>query len=196
MMKRIVWLCALVLAVVPFAAGAAETKSGTTKAGKPRFEASEKVTAEATVLSVNKTKRTVKVRTSDGDTVKVECGEQVKNFDQIQAKDVITMTYTEKLTVEVEGPGEPATSAEMTGSTAKPGEKPKGTVSGKVQYKANITAIDKANGTVSLKGADGREATVTPRNPANIDKVKVGDVVVFTYTEALAVSVTKAAASK
>lgn len=193
MRKQLVLLCALMVAV-PVVAGAVETKHGTTKSGKPRLEASQKVTAEATVLSVNKTKRTVKIANADGDTLTVECGPEVKNFAQIHPKDVVTLTYTEKLTIEVEGPGEAGSSAEVSSTTAKPGEKPKASVGGKVQYKANITAIDKTNGTVSLKGADGREATVTPRNPANLDKVKVGDLVIFTYTEALAASVTKAPA--
>jgi hypothetical protein len=67
-------------------------------------------------------------------------------------------------------------------------------VKGTLKYKASITAIDKEKGTVTLKGDDGRESTITPRNRANLDKVKVGDLVVFTYTEALAASVTKPAA--
>ena len=193
-MKRFVLLCAAFLVAIPFVAGAVETKTGTTKSGKPRLEATQKVTGEATVLSVNKTKRTVKIKNAAGDTIAVECGPQVKNFDQIHPKDVVTLTYTEKLTIEVEGPGEAGEAAEVNSTTAKPGEKPHATVNGKVQYKAHITAIDKTKGTVTMKGADGDEATVTPRNPANIDKVKVGDVVVFTYTQALAASVTKAAA--
>lgn len=192
-MRRLVWMCALILAAMPIAAGAAETKSGTTSSGKPRFEASQKVTAEATVLSVNKTKRTVKLATESGDTVSVECGKEVKNFNQIQVKDVVTITYTEKLTIEVGAPDAAAASGSepVQTTTAKAGEKPKATMTSKTQYRATITAIDKAAGTVSLKGEDGREATVTPRNPANLDKVQVGDVVLFTYSEALAASVTK-----
>jgi len=195
-MNKLVVMCALVLAAVPVAVGAAETKTSVTSSGKPRFEASEKVTGHATVLAINKAKRVVKLRTEDGDTVKVECGEEVKNFDQIRVKDLVTATYTEKLTIEVGEPGEAETSADVTTSTAKPGEKPHGHVSGTVRYKAAITAIDKAKGTVTLKGSDDREATITPRNRANLDKVKVGDTVVFTYTEALAVSLTKAPAKK
>lgn len=195
MKGKLVLMCALFVAALAMSAGAAEVKSTTTKSGKPRFEATEKVTGEATVLAVNKTKRTVKLHTADGDTVEIECGPEVKNFAQIKVKDVVTATYTEMLVIEVEGAGVAETSAEATMSAAKPGEKPKGEVKAKVQYKANITAIDKAAGSVTLKGTDGREATIKPRNPANLDKVKVGDLVVFTYSEALAVSVTKAGTS-
>jgi len=195
MKGRLVLMCAVLAAALAASASAVETKSSVTATGKPRFEATEKVTGEATVLAINKTKREVTLQTADGDTVVVECGKEVKNFAQIKVKDVVKATYTEKLTVEVGEAGDAETSAEATVSSAKPGEKPKGQVNAKVQYKANITAIDKAKGTVSLKGTDGREATIKPRNPANLDKVKVGDLVIFTYSEALAVSVSKAGTS-
>src|SRR5262245_40231069 len=193
MKGRIALLGAFVLAL-PVMASGAETKAAAAASAKPHFEASQQVTEQATVLSVNKSKRTVKLRTEDGDTVSVECGPEVKNFAQIKAKDVVNATYTEKLVVTVEGAGEAGQAEEAGMTTAKAGEKPKATASAKVTYKANITAIDKEKGTVSLKGADGREATVKPRNPANLEKVNVGDLVVFTYTQALAMSVTKAGA--
>jgi hypothetical protein len=44
---------------------------------------------------------------------------------------------------------------------------------------------------VTLKGADGKTTTVKVRNPKNLENVKVGDVVVITYTEALALSLQK-----
>ena len=47
-----------------------------------------------------------------------------------------------------------------------------------------------------LKGPEGNEFEVTPLHPENLDKVKVGDVVVFTYSQAVAASVEKALASK
>ena len=195
-MRRLVGTCMLVMALAPAAFAAPETKSSVTSSGKPRFTASETVTGEATVLSVNKTKRTVKVVNPDGDTVTVECGPQVKNFGKIMAKDVIKISYTEKLTVEVEGPGPLSTNLETSTTTAKPGEQPKAKATGTLKYKAEITAIDKTKGTVALKDSDGHESTITPRNKANLDKVKVGDVVAFTYTEALAISVNKPAAAK
>ena len=198
-MKARIALLGLLVLALPVVASGADMKAGAAASDKPHFEASQQVTEQATVLSVNKSKRTVKLRTEAGDTVDVECGAEVKNFAQIKAKDIVTATYTEKLVVTVEGAGEAAETAEASMTSAKPGEKPKATASAKVTYKANITAIDKEKGTVSLKGTDGREATIKPRNPANLEKVNVGDLVVFTYTQALAVSVTKAgppAASK
>ena len=195
-MKRFLILGAMLLLAFPVAARAADTQSSMSANGKPQFDASEKVTAEATVLSVNSKTRHVKVRNADGDTVVIECGPEIKNFAKIQPKDIVKVTYTERLKVTVEGPG----TAELTSNTstteAKLGEQPKGTITSVAQHKATITSIDKPNNTVMLKAYDGKEYPINPRVPANIDKVKVGDMVVFTYTVAVAVQVDKPAAAK
>lgn len=193
-MKGRIALLGMFVLALPVVASGADVKAGAAASAKPHFEASQQVTEQATVLSVNKSKRTVKLRTEDGDTVDVECGQEVKNFAQIKPKDMVNATYTEKLVVTVEGTGAAGEAEEASMTSAKAGEKPSATASAKLTYKANITAIDKEKGTVALKGADGREATIKPRNPANLEKVKVGDLVVFTYTQALAMSVTKAGA--
>jgi hypothetical protein len=40
-----------------------------------------------------------------------------------------------------------------------------------------------------LKGPDGDIVVVKVQDPSNMDKVKVGDTIVITYTEALAIAV-------
>jgi membrane protein implicated in regulation of membrane protease activity len=171
-------------------------KSSGTKNGKPYFQASQKIEGEATVLAINKSTREVTLRSVEGDTTKLKCGPEVKNFAQIVKGDAVKVVYTETLTITVEPPGTAATTTETSTAVAKEGEKPHAGVIQKTTVKAEITAIDKAAGTATLKGADGEEHVVTPRNPANLDKVKIGDMVVITYTEGLAASVQKTAAKK
>ena len=79
--------------------------------------------------------------------------------------------------------------AEAAEVRAKPGEKPGGAVGQRVTFTATIEAIDLAKGTVTLKGPQGNSQTIKARNPANLKKVKVGDVVDITYTEAVAIEV-------
>jgi len=74
--------------------------------------------------------------------------------------------------------------------------KPAASVSERTQYKATIQAIDKEHGTAKLKGYDGEEFVITPLHPENLDKVAIGELVVFTYTEVMAVSVEKVAPAK
>jgi hypothetical protein len=61
---------------------------------------------------------------------------------------------------------------------------------------ARVTAIDTQKGTVTLRGPSGRDLTVKARDPANLKKVGVGDLVDISYTEALAVAVRPTAPSK
>ena len=79
--------------------------------------------------------------------------------------------------------------AEQAAVRAEPGQKPAGAVGQRVTFAATIEAIDLAKGTVTLKGPQGNSQTIKARNPANLKKVKVGDVVDITYTEAVAIKV-------
>jgi hypothetical protein len=60
-----------------------------------------------------------------------------------------------------------------------------------VKLRGTISAIDKENHTVTLKGARGRSLTLDVQDPAKLDALKVGDPVVGTYYEALLVEVKK-----
>ena len=173
-----------------WACSAQKTAENTTPppAEMPSFEASDTVTAQVHVLAVDKTSRLATLKGETGDTVTVQVGPQVKNFDRLAAGDVIDVVYTEQLTIRVEPPGAMTTSSGATLTTANPGEKPAGSYTETMETKATITAIDKANGTATLTGQGGTTFTVTPQIPENLDKVKVGDLVVFTHTQQIALS--------
>ena len=65
-----------------------------------------------------------------------------------------------------------------------------GKAEGKVlKLRGTITAIDKEKQTITIKGSGGRTLTVDVQDPSKLDAVKVGDPVVGTYVEALAVQV-------
>jgi hypothetical protein len=155
----------------------------------PTFEASDTVSTQVHVLAVEKTNRLLTVQRPVGDTVVVQVGPEVKNFDHLKAGDVINVVYTERLTVRVEPAGAMSTTAQATETTAQPGQKPGGAYGETVETKATIAAIDTTNGTATLTGPDGGSYTVTPLDPTNLTKVKVGDLVVFTHTQQVAVSV-------
>ena len=63
---------------------------------------------------------------------------------------------------------------------------------GRVTLRGWIAAIDKANGTVTLRGPRGGTVTLDVKDPQKLDAVQVGDPVLASYVEALAVQVKKA----
>lgn len=66
-----------------------------------------------------------------------------------------------------------------------------------VEIRAEVTAIDKDARTVTLKGPRGKTRTLSVSKEArNFDQVKVGDIVTFTYLEALTLKLEKAEGAK
>ena len=191
-MRKSTLLAALLVLAVPLIARA---QAGTS-AASPAFSAMVKETRKFTITKIDQPGRVVTVKNAKGDTMSVECGDEVKNFAQLKVGDVVTTTYTESLTLHVEGAGEPEATSETMTSRAKPGEKPSGSIVDRQTVKAKITAIDKTKGTATLQTMSGEHFTVTADDKANLDKVKVGNAVVVTYTVVQAIAVTKPTAAK
>ena len=61
-----------------------------------------------------------------------------------------------------------------------------------VMVRGWIDAVDKANRTVTLRGPRGGTVTLDVKDPQKLDAVQVGDPVLASYVEALAVQVKKA----
>jgi hypothetical protein len=62
-----------------------------------------------------------------------------------------------------------------------------------ITVSAEVINVDAANNTVTLKGPKGNIETVDvkdPENQAKLSSIKPGQVMQFTYTEAVAVAVT------
>jgi len=83
--------------------------------------------------------------------------------------------------------------AAMAQGTAVAADAPRGSaVLSSVDATATVMKIDHKTREVTLKAADGREASfVVDTAVKNLDQVKKGDVVTATYTEALAYAVRK-----
>jgi Cu/Ag efflux protein CusF len=56
-----------------------------------------------------------------------------------------------------------------------------------VKVRGTVSAVDKENKTITLKGPRGRTLTFDVQDPTKLETVKVGDPVVGTYLEAVAI---------
>lgn len=68
---------------------------------------------------------------------------------------------------------------------------PAGAVARQVTVTATVEDISPKKTYVTLKGPEGKTVDVRVRDPKNLENVKVGDQVIITYTEGLAISVEK-----
>jgi len=151
------------------------------------------LTVRGTVEAIDKDKQTVTLKGPNRSlTLRVR---DPKRLDAIKVGDPVVGKYYESLMIEVKKPGEstPGTSAQQAVVTSKAGETPAGAVAQQISVTATIVAIDKTAQTATIKGPEGNTVTVKARDPKNLDKVKVGDNVEITYTEALAISLDKSA---
>jgi Cu/Ag efflux protein CusF len=152
------------------------------------------VSATATVEAIDLQKRVVTLKGPKGNVFDVTVGEEARNLPQVKVGDNVIVKYYESMALRLVKPGEGVAGIQETETMAraKKGEKPGGMVGRQTTLTATITAIDKKKQMATLKGPDGKTVTVKAENPENLKKVKVGDEVEITYTEALAISVEKA----
>jgi hypothetical protein len=152
------------------------------------------VTATATVEAIDLQKRVVTLKGPEGNVFDVTVGKEARNLPQVKVGDLVKVKYYESIALRLVKPGEGVAGIQETEvlGRAKKGEKPGGLTASEVTLTATITAIDKKKHMVTLKGPKGKSVTVKAENPKNLAKVKVGDEVEVTYTEALAISVEEA----
>jgi hypothetical protein len=187
-MKKGLIVAAAVVLMLSLAAGAfAQATQG---AARPGMMKEMEAVMTATVVAVDLQKRIVTLKGEDGEIRDIKVGEEAVNLPQVKVGDLVTVKFYESIAVEVMKPGTVAGTGERSAIVrAKPGEMPGGMAAREVSVTATVMAIDKQKGTITLKGPEGKMNTVKVQDPANLDKVKVGDDLMITYTEALAISV-------
>ncbi len=147
------------------------------------------VSATATVEKIDLKKRLVTIRGTEGNAMTIHVGEEVVNLSQVRVGDKIEVDYVQSLAVRMAKPGEVRNETAEMMTRAKPGSKPGVAELIETTVTAIILGLDRVNETATLKLPDGEIMVVKVQDPANFDKVKVGDTIVITYTEAVAISV-------
>jgi len=170
----------------------AEEAAATAVPEKPSMSETSVSTMEATVTAIDQATRAVTLQDAEGNSVSFVADDDVKNLAQVEVGDILTVEYLEGVTVEVVDPTtELGVEVVEEAGKAAAGEKPGAAAASEMTLVVVIEAIDKENEQVTLKGPQGNSKIVQVRNPENLEKVAVGDKVMITYTEAIAISVTE-----
>lgn len=144
----------------------------------------------ATVVALDPATRTATLKGAKGRIVDVVVPPEAKNFEQIRVGDLVTVEYMRALTLELRGPGSIRSSSTQAASAPAPAGAVAGGAAGRqVVVMANVTAVNKKEGFVTLRGPKGNSVDVTVQDPAQLKRVKVGDQVEAVYTEAVAILV-------
>ena len=188
-MNKVVTLFVTLL-LVSSAAWSGEQAAAT---DKPSMYASQTATMTASVEAINHETREVTLRGPEGNTVSFVASEEARNLDQVNVGDIVIAEYVESISIEVfagDGSEPGAGQVSVAGRTEK-GEMPGAAVMDAVVITATVEEINIEANTFKLKGPSGEIEEYTARNPENLKKAEVGDIVVITMTEAIALSVEK-----
>ena len=154
----------------------------------------EVMQVQGKIKSVDKANRVVVVVGPHGNEVAVNVGPEVKNFNQIAAGDVVTLTMAQAVlgAVKKVAPGALRERIESQQAVKAPlGEKPAGAVERTVVIVADVVAINAKAQTVTLRGPR-RSVEVGVNDPTIIAGLKIGDQVEAHYVEAVALEVSAA----
>lgn len=188
-MRKLTLISAAVLSI---AAGAALAQTGgAVVASEPgKVAMAETVSITATVEAIDKAKRLLTLKGPEGNSVVVQAGPAVKNFDQIKVGDKVAAQYIEALTLTLKpGGGAMREKIEREDAVAaKPGEKPGAAVGRQVTVIADVIAVDAKKQSIRVKGPQ-RTVDLKVRDPNQFKLIKVGDQIEATFTEALAIAV-------
>jgi hypothetical protein len=182
---RALAVAAIALGVASVSHAARADQSSPPDPNSPQTISSQVVTATGTIQKIEKDQRVVVIKGSEGNTVDVKAGPNV-NLDKLKVGDRVNAAYYEEVAVALHKAGEPAQKTSQ--SVTEHG----GVTAQQTTTTAKVVSVDMAKNMVVLKGPQGNMKSLTVKDPdlqAQLSKIKPGDNVDVTYTQAVAVSV-------
>jgi hypothetical protein len=156
---------------------------------QPSASRSKTVSETVTVTAIDKSARMLTVKNESGDMRSIQVPAEIKTFDKVKKGDKIDIDYTESIALSMLPPGTKLSATEKE-AMARSG-KGSGMSGKQVSISAEVLEVDAANNKVIFKGPKGNARVVNVTDPemqAKLPSLKPGQVVQFTYTEAVAVS--------
>ena len=157
---------------------------------KISMSTSQTVILQATVEAINHETREVTLRGPEGRTLDLVASEEARNLNQVNVGDIIDIEYEQGMSIEVFAADEAEAGAGGFAAVARPeeGETPAMVAIDAIVVTAVVEEINLEANTFKLRGPSGVVKEFEARNPENLKKAAVGDLVVITYTEAIAMS--------
>ena len=146
----------------------------------------------ASVEAVDQEKREVTLKGPLGNSVTFTVDKRVKRLKEVKVGDLVTADYYISIAAEIRKPTADEEKAPLV-IVEEAGKTPKGTTpaaGGLRQFKVvtTVEGIDRPTKTVTVKGPMGRYLTARVADPSRLTELRIGETIVITYSEALAVS--------
>jgi hypothetical protein len=167
---------------------------------RPSRERWSLAATHGTVSEINKETREITLMDSQGGLVTITAGEAVERFDEIEVGDMINFEYWTYMMAEFREPTaqeieEPLVVLTEAGK-APEGVAPGAVVGAVVKAVVTIEVLNRPNMLATVQGPRGNYLTIQMEDPKLMEELRIGEVVILTYAEAIAVSLEKVSAPK
>jgi hypothetical protein len=158
------------------------------------------VNITASVEAINYDNREVTLRGPLGNKVTFVADKRIKRLNEIKVGDDVTADYYISVAAELRKPTpeeekNPIVLLDAAGK-APPGTSPAAGGLRRFKVVTTIEGLDRPTRTITVKGPLGNYFTTRVADISNLEKMRIGENIVVTYTEALAVSLEKAKKKK
>lgn len=166
-----------------------------TKERRAPREKAEQVTMQGTVTEINKETREITLMSKEGGLVTLTAGEEVERFDEIAVDDVMQFDYYTYIKAEFRDPT-PEEIAEPLQMMAEGGKAPEGmdpaaVVGAIAKAVVTIEVLNRPNMIATVKGPNGNYVSIPMEDEDLITELRIGEVLILTYAEAMAISLEK-----
>jgi hypothetical protein len=167
---------------------------------RPDREKWEQISAQGTVTAINNETREITLMGTDGALVTLTASDDVERFDEIAVGDVIKFEYYTYLKAEFRKPT-PEEVAEPVQVMAEGGKAPEGmdpaaVVGAVVKAVVTIEALNRPYMVATVKGPGGNYVSIPMEDEKLMTELRIGQVVILTYAEAMAVALEKVEVAK
>jgi hypothetical protein len=189
--KIVIGVAAGVLASALFVARAGADQ-GMMQTQRTSPTTSERTSSQTFVVSgIDRSKRTVTLTNAEGERNTMGVGPDIKAYETLKVGDRVDVDYKESVAVSLAPTGTKPSITEKTSGSHMSGSTP-GMASSEMTVAAEVVSVDVHNNKVAFKGPKGNIKTITVDDPAlqkKLPNLRPGQVVQFTYTEAMAASI-------
>jgi hypothetical protein len=149
----------------------------------------EEKTVTATVEAIDQTARAVTVKKADGKMETFYVPSSMKRFDALKVGDKVSAKYYETTVLQLKPAGDKDVDTFNTAVTPNAAKAAGGTAARQRVMTVKVTAIDPSVPSITFTGPRNWTYTSRVNDKAALAKVKVGDRIDITRTEALLVSI-------
>ncbi|MGC3961648.1 MAG: hypothetical protein QM813_28115 [Verrucomicrobiota bacterium] len=190
-------VCGLFLGAGLSAVPAADS---TKPAVTPTREKTVLISITASVEAIDQATREVTLKGPLGNSVTFTAGPQIERLNEVKVGDNVRADYYVSVAAELRAPtaAEEQVPFQLVDAADKSpaGTTPAAGAVRRFKVVTTVEGVDLPTQTITIKGPRGKYATLHAPDSPNLSKLKLGEKIIVTYTEALAISLEKTEAKK